>query len=121
MGETSTNTAVWGMLAERWRKTIRAKALSARTERGYLYTARRWAEVLDEQGHHIELALYVPRRPRTRRGQRPKTERRGLRQLAEWHSPDSSTKSTLRESYRWMCVRCVPSRLVRRTSPGWRC
>lgn len=54
MGKTWTNAAVWGMLAERWQKTIKAKALSENTERGYLYTARRWAEWLDEQGHDVE-------------------------------------------------------------------
>ncbi|TCO64405.1 tyrosine-type recombinase/integrase [Actinocrispum wychmicini] len=56
MGETCTNAAVWSMLAERWRKTIRAKALSTNTERGYLYTARRWAEWLSDQGHDVEPA-----------------------------------------------------------------
>lgn len=54
MGKTSTSADVWGMLAERWRKAIKAKALSAHTERGYLYTARRWAEWLDEQGLDVE-------------------------------------------------------------------
>jgi site-specific recombinase XerC len=54
METTSTNTAIWDMLAERWRKTIKAKALSKNTERGYLYTARRWSEWLAEQGYDIE-------------------------------------------------------------------
>jgi site-specific recombinase XerD len=56
MGKTWTNGPVWAMLAERWRKTIKAKALSENTERGYLYTARRWAEWLDEQGLDLEPA-----------------------------------------------------------------
>ncbi|WP_190819520.1 tyrosine-type recombinase/integrase [Saccharopolyspora pogona] len=54
MGTTNTTAAVWGMLAQRWRKTIKAKNLSANTERGYLYTARRWAEWLTEQGLDFE-------------------------------------------------------------------
>ncbi|WP_168586120.1 tyrosine-type recombinase/integrase [Saccharopolyspora sp. ASAGF58] len=37
-----------------WRKTIKAKNLSANTERGYLYTAQRWAEWLAEQQLDIE-------------------------------------------------------------------
>jgi site-specific recombinase XerC len=56
METTSTNAAIWDMLAERWRKTIKAKALSANTERGYMYTARRWSTWLVEQGHNIEPA-----------------------------------------------------------------
>jgi site-specific recombinase XerD len=54
MGMTSSATAVWGMLAERWRKTIKAKNLSANTERAYLYTARRWAEWLEAQCYDLE-------------------------------------------------------------------
>jgi site-specific recombinase XerC len=54
MGTTSTSGAVWGMLAERWRKTIKAKALSAKTEERYLATAQRWARWLDEQGLDLE-------------------------------------------------------------------
>jgi site-specific recombinase XerD len=52
----TTTAAVWDMLAERWRKTIKAKALAANTERGYLYTARRWSAWLIEQGLAIEPA-----------------------------------------------------------------
>src|ERR1700730_6349339 len=54
METTSTNAAIWDMLTERWRKTIKAKALSANTENGYLRTARRWSAWLAEQGHDIE-------------------------------------------------------------------
>ncbi|MGI8309471.1 tyrosine-type recombinase/integrase [Saccharopolyspora hattusasensis] len=42
------------MLAQHWRKTIKATNLSANTERGYLYTAQRWAEWLTEQGLDFE-------------------------------------------------------------------
>jgi site-specific recombinase XerD len=54
MGTMSTNGAIWDLLAERWRKTIKAKALSANTERGYLYTARRWSAWLVEHGYDVE-------------------------------------------------------------------
>lgn len=54
MGTTSTNAAIWTMLAERWRKTIKAKALSPLTEARYLATAHRWVRWLDEQGLDIE-------------------------------------------------------------------
>ena len=56
METTNTNAAIWDMLADRWRKTIKAKALSTNTERGYLYTARRWSAWLAEQGHDVEPA-----------------------------------------------------------------
>jgi site-specific recombinase XerD len=49
MGTTSTKAAVWGMLAARWRKTIKAKNLSANTERDYVFDAQQWAEWLSEQ------------------------------------------------------------------------
>ncbi|WP_029535528.1 tyrosine-type recombinase/integrase [Saccharopolyspora spinosa] len=54
MGTTNTTAAVWDMLAQRWRKTIKAKNLSPNTERGYLYTAQRWADWLTEQGLDFE-------------------------------------------------------------------
>jgi site-specific recombinase XerD len=54
MDTTNTNAAIWDMLTERWRKTIKAKALSANTENGYLRTARRWSAWLAQQGHDIE-------------------------------------------------------------------
>lgn len=54
MGTTSTNAAVWAMLAERWQKTIQAKNLSRHTESGYLRTARRWTGWLDAQGLDLE-------------------------------------------------------------------
>ncbi|SDC72778.1 tyrosine-type recombinase/integrase [Actinokineospora iranica] len=54
MGTTGTSAAVWAMLAERWRKTIRATALSDKTEQRYLSTAHRWAKWLDQEGHDIE-------------------------------------------------------------------
>jgi len=56
MGATTTSTAVWTMLAERWRKAIKAKNLSELTERGYLATARRWIDWLAAQGYDIEPA-----------------------------------------------------------------
>jgi site-specific recombinase XerD len=37
-------TTVWHLLPDRWQRTLRAKALSAHTERDYLYTAQRWAD-----------------------------------------------------------------------------
>lgn len=60
MDRTGTSTAIWEMLADRWRKTIKAKALSTNTERGYLYTASRWAGWLAEQGYDIEPAEVRP-------------------------------------------------------------
>nr|WP_052168876.1 phage integrase N-terminal SAM-like domain-containing protein [Actinoalloteichus spitiensis] len=52
------------MLAERFRKAIRAKALSEHTERGYLYTTARWARWIDDNepevgawevgSHHVD-------------------------------------------------------------------
>lgn len=54
MGTTSTTAAVWRMLAQRWRKTIKAKNLSANTERAYLYTAERWAGWLEDEQLDIE-------------------------------------------------------------------
>lgn len=56
MTTTTANTAIWELLADRWCKTIRAKALSPLTERDYLYTARRWAQWLASEGHDIEPA-----------------------------------------------------------------
>jgi len=50
----TTTSAVWDMLAEKWRKTIKAKALSANTERSYLYTAQRWSAWLAEQDLALE-------------------------------------------------------------------
>lgn len=54
MSITFASTSVWTMLTERWRKTIRAKNLSPLTERGYVYTAHRWAEWLAEEGLDME-------------------------------------------------------------------
>lgn len=53
METISTTAAIWDMLADRFRKTIKAKALSPNTERGYLYTARRWSAWLVDQ--HLEI------------------------------------------------------------------
>jgi site-specific recombinase XerD len=44
----------WRMLAEQWRQSIRAKALSAKTEERYLATAYRWAKWLETKGYDIE-------------------------------------------------------------------
>lgn len=54
METTTTNAAIWDLLADRWRKTIKAKAMSVNTERGYLYTAHRWSEWLVTEGYDIE-------------------------------------------------------------------
>src|SRR5438067_1762363 len=54
MGTTNTSAAIWSMLAQRWGKSIEAKNLSKLTLRGYLYTARRWAEWLDDQEYDVE-------------------------------------------------------------------
>jgi site-specific recombinase XerC len=56
METTNTTAAIWDMLADRFRKTIKAKALSPNTERGYLYTARRWSGWLVDQHLEIEPA-----------------------------------------------------------------
>jgi hypothetical protein len=56
METTNTDAAIWDMLADRWRKTIKAKALSPNTERGYLHTAHRWSAWLTEQRLDIEPA-----------------------------------------------------------------
>jgi site-specific recombinase XerD len=45
---------VWHLLIDRWHTTLRAKALSQETVRGYLFTARRWADWLSTQGYDLE-------------------------------------------------------------------
>jgi hypothetical protein len=55
IAEPSTPTAaVWHLLTDRWRGTLRAKALSPLTERDYLSTARRWADWLAAEGLDLE-------------------------------------------------------------------
>ncbi|HEX5403951.1 MAG TPA: tyrosine-type recombinase/integrase [Pseudonocardiaceae bacterium] len=56
MDETQPQTVVWHLLIDRWHTTLRAKALSKETIRGYLFTARRWATWLADQGHDLEPA-----------------------------------------------------------------
>jgi site-specific recombinase XerC len=56
MSATAASTAIWTMHAERWRKSIKAKSLSAVTERSYLLTAQRWITWLDAQGLGLEPA-----------------------------------------------------------------
>lgn len=60
----SASGAIWQMLGRRWSKTLKAKALSAHTIRGYLKTVNRWSDWLDVEGldldpdqvraHHID-------------------------------------------------------------------
>ena len=52
----AATAAIWQMLIERWDRTIRSKALSPNTERGYLYTARRWTNWLVAEGYMLEPA-----------------------------------------------------------------
>jgi site-specific recombinase XerD len=54
MGTTSTSAAVWGMLADRYRKALQAKARSEKTIDRYLATITRWTKWLDQQGHDLE-------------------------------------------------------------------
>ena len=56
MNETSRRSVVWHLLIDRWHTTLRAKALSKETIRGYLFTARRWATWLADQGYDLEPA-----------------------------------------------------------------
>lgn len=53
-GTTDVNGAVWMMLARRWEKTMKAKALSDNTQRGYLKTAGRWSAWLHAEGYDLE-------------------------------------------------------------------
>jgi site-specific recombinase XerD len=51
----ATTATVWHLLPERWQhRTLRSKSLSPLTVRGYLSTARRWADWLVEQGYDLE-------------------------------------------------------------------
>lgn len=52
--DTLASTAVWQMLAERWRKAIRTKNLSPCTEASYLRTAAQWTAWLAAEGYDIE-------------------------------------------------------------------
>ena len=54
MDETNPSLPLWEMLADRWQKTLKAKGLSRHTERGYLYTARRWSEWLAGERYDLE-------------------------------------------------------------------
>lgn len=54
--QTHPEAVVWQLLIDRWHTTLRAKALSAQTVRGYLFTARRWADWLTREGYHLEPA-----------------------------------------------------------------
>lgn len=60
MNETNPDShpdaVVWQLLIDRWHTTLRAKALSKETIRGYLYTARHWANWLTANGYHVEPA-----------------------------------------------------------------
>ncbi|WP_424183824.1 tyrosine-type recombinase/integrase [Actinokineospora sp. G85] len=60
MGTSSTSAAVWTMLAERWRKSIKAKGLTSLTEDRYLATAHRWVRWLDAEGLDLEPADVRP-------------------------------------------------------------
>jgi site-specific recombinase XerC len=51
---TAADITVWHLLPNRWRQTLRAKAMSPLTERGYLSTARRWADWLLTEGLDLE-------------------------------------------------------------------
>lgn len=51
---TSPDGVVWHLLIERWHTTLRSKALSRQTIRGYLFTARRWADWLVREGYDVE-------------------------------------------------------------------
>jgi site-specific recombinase XerD len=56
MNETQPDAVVWHLLIDRWHTTLRAKALSKETIRGYLFTARSWAAWLVTRGHDLEPA-----------------------------------------------------------------
>lgn len=51
---TAAHLTVWHLLPDRWRRTLRAKAISPQTEDGYLSTARRWADWLVADGLDLE-------------------------------------------------------------------
>lgn len=58
----SASTAVWLMLAERWRRAIRAKNLSELIERSYLYTAPLLGRLVRRAGlpHRARRGPYIP-------------------------------------------------------------
>jgi site-specific recombinase XerC len=52
--DSHPDAVVWHLLIDRWHTTLRAKALSKETIRGYLYTAHHWARWLTENGYDLE-------------------------------------------------------------------
>lgn len=53
---SSLDGVVWQLLTDRWHTSLRAKALSKETVRGYLFTARSWAAWLIRERYDLEPA-----------------------------------------------------------------